>query len=128
MGHALAMLLLDTHVFIWYERDARLTAHSKEKISQARTVFFSAVSAWEIVVKRSLGKLDFAGSPTDLASRYGFDLLPVTPRHAEAVESLPFHHRDPFDRLLLAQAQVDGLVLVTHDRVFQQYGLPLLLV
>ena len=78
MGTALSRLLLDTHVFIWYERRIRLSQNAIEAISTADVVFFSAASAWEIVNKRKLGKLAFTGSPLRLAQTYQFSLLPIT--------------------------------------------------
>jgi PIN domain nuclease of toxin-antitoxin system len=88
-------------------------------------ILISAAVIWEISIKRQLGKLD---APTDLLEqleRAGVDLLPITARHADRVGTLPMHHRDPFDRLLVAQANVDGLTLVTADRELSAYGVDL---
>lgn len=88
-------------------------------------ILISAAVIWEVSIKRQLGKLD---APTDLLEqleRAGVDLLPITARHADRVGTLPMHHRDPFDRLLVAQADVDGLMLVTADRELSAYGVEL---
>jgi PIN domain nuclease of toxin-antitoxin system len=97
---------------------------AKEAIaSEAGRVVVSAVVIWEVAIKRQLGKLD---APPDLLAQLqgaGVDLLPVTARHADRVGILPPHHRDPFDRLLAAQADIDGLRLVTADRHLRRYGI-----
>lgn len=88
-------------------------------------ILISAAVVWEVSIKRQLGKLD---APTDLLEqleRAGVDLLPITARHADRVGTLPMHHRDPFDRLLVAQADVDGLTLITADRELSAYGVEL---
>ena len=82
----------------------------------------SAVSVWEIAIKRSLGKLTIEDGWSRALARLGFDALPITAIHAEAVERLPWHHRDPFDRLLVAQAATEGLELVTADPRCAAYG------
>lgn len=105
----------------------RLSESVRETIASARPVFLSAVSAFEIAVKWSIGKLALPAAPgaylpTRLA-RSGVDPLPVDMRHALAAADLPWHHRDPFDRLLIAQAAVEGLAIVTHDRMFARYDI-----
>jgi PIN domain nuclease of toxin-antitoxin system len=92
----------------------------------ANLVSVSAASLWELAIKQSLGKLR---APDDLfatVDRTGFAMLDVTARHAIAVAHLPFHHRDPFDRLLVAQAQLEGLTIVTRDRRLPKYDVPVL--
>jgi PIN domain nuclease of toxin-antitoxin system len=84
----------------------------------------SAVSVWEIAIKRSLGKLRIEDGWSRTLTRLGFEALPITAIHAAAVERLPWHHRDPFDRLLVAQAATEGLELVTADPRFAAYGGP----
>ena len=81
----------------------------------------SAASIWEVTIKRQVGKLRFDGSPAEEARRAGFDLLAITAAHAEIAGDLPLHHRDPFDRMLVAQAQAEGLTVVTRDRAFDSY-------
>lgn len=120
--------LLDTHVLLWALTDSdRLSTAARSAISDGRNqVFVSAVSAWEITIKRALGKLR---APTDLADQLRaarFQPLDVTIDHALAVGLLADHHRDPFDRLLVAQAVVEELILVTHDPVVQRYGVSVL--
>ena len=90
------------------------------------TVLVSAVSAWEMTVKMSLGKLRFDGGIADAVEACGFERLDMRFEHAEAVRSLPSHHSDPFDRLLIAQAIVEGATFVTHDRAIANYLIPTL--
>ncbi|HWP63211.1 MAG TPA: type II toxin-antitoxin system VapC family toxin, partial [Candidatus Binatia bacterium] len=86
----------------------------------------SAASAWEIAMKRSLGRLDAPDDLGDAIRVVGFDELPIAIAHALAVGRLPMHHRDPFDRLLIGQALVEGLTIVTRDPNFAPYGVPIL--
>ena len=117
-------LLLDTHVLLWSLAEPRkLSGQTREALEDAANeVFVSAVSGWEIAVKRTLGKLE---APDDLEAgivRQGFLPLNVTFAHAEHAGALPPHHGDPFDRMLVAQAQIEGLVLVTSDARISLYG------
>jgi PIN domain nuclease of toxin-antitoxin system len=89
--------------------------------SDAR-ILISAVVIWEVSIKRRLGKLDAPADLLEQLERAGVDLLPITARHADRVGTLPMHHRDPFDRLLIAQADVEGLALVTADGGLSDYG------
>ena len=111
-------LLLDTHTFLWWHTDdSRLTANVRDSVRDTPDVFVSAASAWEISIKQALGKLEgfsAAESVGRALTRYGFSELPVSIAHAERVLTLPMHHRDPFDRLLVAQCLCEGLVLVTR--------------
>lgn len=121
-------LLLDTHVLLWWLSDApALKFEAREAIGHASTtVYVSAASAWEISIKKALGKLD---SPDDLHSALvanHFQSLPITVLHATRAGQLSRHHDDPFDRMLIAQAQAEQLTLVTHDTAFQPYGIPIL--
>lgn len=117
-------LLLDTHAVLWYlEGNAdRMSVTTRALIEDPTAdVFVSAASFWEIAIKSGLGKLE---ADRDLLSRVaaaGFQALAITAAHAWNVRSLPRHHRDPFDRLLVAQAQTEGLRLVTRDEVFASY-------
>lgn len=117
-------LLLDTHVFLWAVADSRkLGAAARRLIEEADEVSVSAASIWEIAIKSWLGKL--AGDAESLAAAIddsGFAELPVTGRHAAAVARLPLHHADPFDRLLVAQALTEPLILVTADKTLARYG------
>ena len=120
-------LLLDTEAFIWWDaNDRRLGARARAAIQDAPEVFVSAASAWEIVIKVALKKLRTTRRPLEALLDASFRELPVTFQHAEALETLPAHHADPFDRLILATAAVEGLTIVTSDRLFNLYGLPLL--
>ena len=121
----MARLLLDTHVVLWSLADpARLSNRARDAIEDPdNDVFVSAITAWEISVKQAKGRLvapdDLAGSVEDK----GFTHLPLTFHHAEQAGRLPMHHRDPFDRFLVAQAQGEGLVLVTRDARIPLYGI-----
>ena len=121
-------LILDTSAFIWWiTGDSRLGPRARATVADpGNGVLVSAVSAWEIAIKRSLGKLRFEGDVTTLVEREEFEELPVRIAHAEEAELLPLHHRDPFDRMLVAQSRQEGLVLLTSDRVFTRYDVPLL--
>ena len=120
-------LLLDTHAFLWWwGGDRKIGAKVRSTISRADTVLVSAVSAWEMTIKMSLGKLRFDGGIADAVEACGFERLDMRFEHAEAVRSLPSHHSDPFDRLLIAQAIVEGATFVTHDRAIANYLIPTL--
>lgn len=115
-------LLLDTHVFLWWRTDSRsLARRTKRAIATADAVWVSAASGWEAVIKQALGKLSLTDSFASMVADSEFLELPVTLRHAEQLGQLPPHHTDPFDRMLIAQAQTEGLRLVTHDRQFEPY-------
>lgn len=113
-------LLLDTHAFIWWDR-GELVPPAREMIAGADEVFLSAASAWEIAIKTAIGKMRATAMVADAIADYGFAELPVAVRHADAVRDLPLHHSDPFDRLLIAQARIEGLTIVTTDRQFEPY-------
>ena len=119
-------LLLDTHALLWSLGDPdRLDAEARGAIQDAQNdVLVSAASVWEMAIKSALGKLS---TPDDLLVQLRlnrFDALDVTLHHAQAAEHLPMLHRDPFDRMLVAQARSDGLRLVTRDPLVQQYDVP----
>ena len=124
----MAGLLLDTHVVLWWLDDPELiAAPAREAIADGENdVFVSAASAWEVAIKTALGKLR---APEDLEAALeaaGFAALPITARHALSVRDLPDVHQDPFDRILAAQARVEGLTLVTRDSRLGQYGVGVL--
>ena len=122
-------LLLDTHAFLWFfignpslseKARASIEEESSDKV-------FSIASLWEIAIKVSVGKLSLSKPfheifPDQLAEN-GIDLLGITTAHVSAITNLPFHHRDPFDRLLVAQALEEDLRVVSRDEVFEQYGI-----
>ena len=117
-------LLLDTHVLLWALEDSpELGVSTREIIVDPRNqIFVSAASVWEIAIKRALGKLRFNGNVVETVEETGFSALPVTLFHAEQAGALPPYHRDPFDRMLVAQAQAEGLVIVTQDANIPRYG------
>ena len=119
-------LLVDTHIFLWWcADDRRLGSAEREAIrNPANEVYLSAASVWEIVLKQALGRLRVPAPASAAALRLGFQPLPITFEHAEATASLPSLHRDPFDRLLVAQARVESLTLITHDPSIRSYPGP----
>lgn len=124
-------LLLDTHIALWAITDApALPARARALISEpANEVWVSAVSVWEIAIKHGLGRGDMPISGIEALGYFdeaGYRMLPITPAHAAAVASLPPHHQDPFDRLLVAQARAEPLRLLTHDATVALYGEPVL--
>ena len=120
-------LLLDTHVALWWHADdRRLRPAGRRAIGNAAEVWVSAASAWEVAIKSAMGRLRSPGSFADAVAASGFRELPITFGHAAGAGALPGHHRDPFDRMLVAQAQVEGLTVVSHDDVFEDYGVNLL--
>lgn len=120
-------VLLDTHVFLWWsDDDHRLTTRARDAISEAEQVLISVASAWEVAIKTAVGKLHVTIPFEDAVEINRFDKLLVTFRHAAAVANLPLHHADPFDRMLIAQAQTEELTLVTHDCKFEPYQVPIL--
>lgn len=121
-------LLLDTHILIWSVLDdpALSNRHRKVLTSAEVEIYVSAVSVWEVAIKRALGKLSVPMEIFDQAQRAGCQSLDITWDHGRAVETLPSHHGDPFDRMLIAQANVEGLTLVTADRQFAAYEVDLL--
>jgi PIN domain nuclease of toxin-antitoxin system len=115
--------LLDTHTFLWWDEGV-LPAPVSRRIRSADTVLVSAASAWEIAIKAGLGKIVVNASFAEAVADYGFGELPVRFVHAEFVRTLPPLHRDPFDRILVAQAIVEGLTIVTRDGLVTAYAVP----
>jgi PIN domain nuclease of toxin-antitoxin system len=121
-------LLLDTHIVLWWLDDhPALSSAVRNRIANGENlVFLSAAVVWEIRIKEAIGKLDI---PTDfqmILDQQPFEKLAIKVEHAQAVKDLPPHHRDPFDRMLIAQAVTEGLTIATHDPVFEKYSVPLL--
>jgi PIN domain nuclease of toxin-antitoxin system len=115
-------LLLDTSVFLWWQADhARLAVAARQKIHDAMEVFVSAASSWEVAIKVGIGKLEVPEPVSVALPKHGFLELPISVGHSEAAGALPLHHRDPFDRMLIAQARVENLVLVTADNRMRPY-------
>lgn len=119
-------LLLDTNVALWLllgERESVSAAARVALEDQANAISVSAVSFWEIAIKRSLGKLRIAAGWAEALTRLDLEPMPVISLHARGVEDLPWHHKDPFDRLLVSQALLEGHSLVSADTRLQAYGI-----
>jgi len=126
-------LLLDTHLLLWAAgKPNRLSATARKLIdSSANELLFSAGSVWEVAIKRGLGRSDFQADPRLLRRGLldnGYDELPVLSEHVIAIDGLPLIHKDPFDRLLVAQAIVEGITLLTADSIVAEYRRPVRLV
>jgi len=127
-------LLVDTNILLWwFLRSDRLRDKVRANLAHAANdVFASAVSTWEIAVKSAIGRLSLPGEPgqylPDRFRRAQIQELPITAAHTYGVFSLPHHHADPFDRLLIAQAQLEGMTIVTADRTFKKYDVRTLIV
>jgi len=121
-------LLLDSHTALWaLQEDERLGRRSTSMlVDPGHQVFFSAVTPWELNIKRASGKLDVPEAMGATLVADGFTELAITSDHAERAAALPLHHRDPFDRMLIAQAQLERLTIITVDRVFAHYDVDLI--
>lgn len=124
-------LLLDTHAFLWWiGDDRRLPGRVRARIAAEGDVLVSAVTIWEMAIKVAVGKLELPGVDLahldELITACGFRELHVTAKHATGVATLPLHHADPFDRLLLAQARIEKATFVSADPAVAAYGVPLL--
>jgi len=121
-------LLLDTHTFIWFVYNAQeLPDKTRELLEDDSTELnLSLASVWEMAIKVSIGKLQLAEKVTDLVTNQmtkdEIELLSITLPHLDLIETLPFHHKDPFDRLLVAQSQVENIAIVSTDVAFDPYG------
>lgn len=121
-------LLLDTHTFIWFVFNApELPQPTRELLEDPSSeLYFSHASIWEMAIKVSIGKLHFADNVVDLAATQAqkddIELLPINLPHLKLIESLPLHHKDPFDRLLIAQTLAEGFSVVSIDAAFDPYG------
>jgi len=120
--------LLDTHVLLWWLSDNKsLTSKAVTAIRNGEnTIFVSAATAWEISIKRVLGKLKAPDGLEETLESNRFHQLPISIRHGLIAGSLPRHHDDPFDRMLIAQAQTEHLTIITHDVRMEPYGVPIL--
>jgi PIN domain nuclease of toxin-antitoxin system len=120
--------LLDTHILIWWiENNPALSDVVRQVISDPRNdIYVSAVSIWEICIKQGTGKLSLPGDLPERIRTNNFLPLSIRFDHALAVQGLPFHHTDPFDRMLIAQSEVEGLTLITHDSRIWVYPISLL--
>ena len=120
-------LLLDTHAFIWYvEDDKRLPKNTRLKIkSPNNDILISSASLWEISIKTSLNKLTIKASMTEIINMVfdnGFQLLHILPKHIIKNNLLAFHHRDPFDRMIIAQALAEKIIVISKDEIFEKYN------
>ncbi len=122
--------LLDTHVLIWaFSNSPLLSGMARETIQNGENlIFVSAVTAWEIAIKKSIGRLQAPDNFEEELENHRFLALDINNHHALATGLLPYHHKDPFDRLLISQANCEELVLLTHDKIFQQYDVKMLLI
>ena len=116
-------ILLDTHYLLWWlGATPELGTRARDIISEpANLVFFSVASLWELRIKESVGKIDLPDSFAETVSQQSFEALSVTVAHTEALRALPLHHRDPFDRMLVAQARTDRLTILTRDQAIALY-------
>lgn len=120
-------VLIDSHVALWWLEDSSsLGAICRDAIERADEAFFSAVTPWELGIKRALGKLDMPDGLAQALTSSGFAALDISADHAEVAPTLPLHHRDPFDRMIIAQAQLESLTLVSADSSFEPYDVEVL--
>ncbi|MFP4297072.1 MAG: type II toxin-antitoxin system VapC family toxin [Spirulinaceae cyanobacterium] len=125
-------LLLDTHIFIWLiDGNPKLSQTARQAIEdESNTLYLSIVSLWEITIKTSLGKLELAIPLEQIVINFilpsDIEILPIHLPHLLILQTLPFHHRDPFDRLLISQAKSETLTLVSEDSMFEQYEVEIL--
>jgi PIN domain nuclease of toxin-antitoxin system len=121
-------LLLDTHVLLWVVQGA-ISSQGWERVARdAEEVFASAASIWEIEIKRAQGRLNVPSNFVELVKQTGFEAMSIHYGHAVEAGRLPLHHRDPFDRMLVAQARIEGLTLATADHVMADYDVQLMAV
>lgn len=122
-----ARYLLDTHVLLWLNSEtSRIPRPVVAALDLADQVYYSAASVWELSIKQSLGKIHLNASISRFSEQSQFLELPVTAKYAEAAAKLPLHHRDPFDRMLVVQAMIEGLALITADRRLSSYSIEVL--
>ena len=121
-------LLIDTHVLLWWLDDhPSLSKKVRVVIADGNNlVFVSAAIIWEIRIKQALGKLEVPANFRQVLNKQSFEMLAITAEHAHAVKDLPFHHRDPFDRMLITQAAVEGFTIVSSDTNIQKYQVPII--
>lgn len=121
-------LLVETHILLWSAQNPERLPGTVQKalLSPQNTLYFSILSLWEIATKKRIGKLTLEEGFTESLPASDYHMLDLTLAHIEHYESLPLHHRDPFDRMLIAQSQVENLTLMSHDKTLQPYGINLL--
>lgn len=117
--------LLDTHTLLWGLYDSSELSHTAFKIMSNEPCFISIASLWEMAIKSSLGKLNLSQPILTIYSKcieYGIELIPIKPEHCELVVTLPFIHKDPFDRIIIAQARKEGMTILTKDAFIPMYN------
>ncbi len=121
-------VLLDTHAFLWWLDDnSIMSGKARKAISNPdNLVFVSAASVWEIRIKEALGKITIPKNFQAVLEEQPFEMLAITVDHAHALGMLPMIHRDPFDRMLIAQARIEKLTIITHDGLFKKYHIPVI--
>ena len=124
-------LLIDTHILIWFLEGNKLLSKSRRQIvaDSQNNVFVSIASLWEIAIKISIGKLTLAKPLANVIKQIeieDFEISPISPEHTLRVSIMPFHHRDPFDRVIIAQSQIENLPVLTDDNDFGSYGIKIL--
>jgi len=117
-------LLVDTHVLLWWRDDSpQLSPRARREIADSKNeVCVSVVTLWEIVLKRSAGRLNFPDDLEQVLQEDSFTLMPIGFQHLRTIERLPFLHKDPFDRMMIGQALAEGIPIATGDRIFAAYG------
>lgn len=122
------IFLLDTHVLLWwFSNDPLLSSKARTVISdETNLIFVSSASVWEIIIKKSLGKLKAPDDLEEAFKKNDFKELPMTVQHVLMIGQIPNHHKDPFDRMLIAQAKCEGLTLITADEKLTLYDVPLI--
>ena len=120
--------LLDTHALLWWLSGSdELSAEAQDVISKgSNAVYMSSAAAWEMSIKKALGRLDVPANLEEVLRKDHIEVLPITLPHALAVADLPLHHQDPFDRMQIAQARLEGLVLITRDKKIRQYDVEIM--
>jgi len=122
-------LLLDTHILLWWlSGSRRLRSSARKAIADSARAYVSAATVWEIAIKIAFGKLEFRGEMAEQLAMNNLLSLAVTVPHALAAGALPVHHNDPFDRMLIAQAKIESLTLLTHDARLRDYDVPVLVI
>ena len=122
------MFLIDTHALIWAMADEnKLSLAAKEAIKTSSNICISIASLWEIAIKQNIGKLNFSRTISEIATecqKHDIAILPIMPNHLDHIKTLPKIHGDPFDRLLIAQAETENLTIITKDSIIPKYGIP----
>jgi PIN domain nuclease of toxin-antitoxin system len=120
-------LLLDSHCLLWWLADLPLSEQASSAIADSSNeVYVSAASVWELEIKSALGKLTIDADLIAEVEAAGLSWLPITPSHGQAAAHLPMHHRDPFDRMIIAQAQLESCRVVSRDSIFAKYEIALI--